>query len=140
MPTQRHHNKPYSQLTSGSCLMRDASHYLSDPRITMMCGRLSQIPPRRGNCVSEFYNGSCQSLVQQHHDKILNATDFHPGDINWRDSEDENDEAICDELVRHHAQHEPRNPKEYFDSEDEGVQRILSQSRDTLGVGRLYGT
>ena len=34
--------------------------------------------------------------------------------------EDEDDEAICDELVRHHARHEPRNPKEYFDSEDKG--------------------
>ena len=81
MPSQRHHNKHISRMTSGFCPSHDAQHYLSDPRITLLGGRLSQVPPRRGNHVSEFYDGSCQRLVQQHHNKILNATDSHPGDI-----------------------------------------------------------
>ena len=106
MPAQRHHNKHNSQLTSGSCHLRDASHYLSDPRITLLCDRLSQAPPRRGNCVFEFYDGSCQLLVQQHHKKILNATDFHPGDIKSEENEVDENEAICDELARYYAQHE----------------------------------
>ena len=79
MPAQRHHNKHNTQLTSGSCLLHDTRHHFGDPRITLLGGLLSQIPPHRGNHVSEFYNGSCQRLAQQHHNKILNVTDFHPG-------------------------------------------------------------
>ena len=133
MPTHRHHNKHYGQLTSGSCRSRDAvtrgSHAVTrGSRITFLGGRLSEAPPHRGSRISEFYSGSCQTLVQQHHNKILNATDFRPGDITWRDSEDEEDEATCNDLVRHHAQRGLRSPKEYFDSEDEEVQMILSQA------------
>ena len=85
---------------------------------------MSQIPPRRGNRVSEFYNGSCQRLAQERHNKIVDATDFHPGDINLEEEEADENEAICDELVRHYAQHELKDPEGYFDSEDEEVQTI----------------
>ena len=46
---------------------------------------------------------------------------------------DEN-EAICDELARHYAQHGLKDPEGYFDSEDKEVQQILNQGFDTLGV------
>ena len=103
MLAQQHHNKHNSQLTSGYCLLHDASRHLGDPRITLLGGRLSQIPPRRGNRVSEFYDGSCQMLSQQHHNKMLNATDFHPGGTNLEESEVDENEAICDELARYYA-------------------------------------
>ena len=102
-----------------------------------MGGRLSQIPPRQGNCVSECYDGSCQKMVQQHHNKILNATDFHPGDINLRKDKVDENEAICDELARHYAQHELKDPEGYFDSEDEEVQMILGRGYDIPEAGQL---
>ena len=87
----------------------------------MLGGRLSQIPPRQGNCVSECYDGSCQKMVQQHHNKILNATDFHPGDTNLEEVEIDDSEPICDELARHYAQHELKDPERCFDPWDKEV-------------------
>ena len=91
--------------------MHDASCRISDTWITLLGGRLSQIPPRRNNSVSEFYKGSCQRLAQEHHTKILNATDFHPGDINLEENGADENEALSDELARHYAQHELKDPE-----------------------------
>lgn len=39
-----------------------------------------------------------------------------------------------DDLDRHYAQHGLKDPEGYFDSDDEEVQQILSQSFDAKGV------
>ena len=82
LPTHWQHNKHNSQVTSTSC-MPHAPRYLRDyPKVTLLGGPLSHTHLHRGNCVPELHNGSCQTLAQQHHYKMINATDFNPGDIN----------------------------------------------------------
>ena len=73
-------------------------------------------------------------LNQQHHNKIINATDFNPGDINPEEDAVDENEAICDELARHYAQHGLKDPGGYFDSDVEEVQRILGQCYGIRGA------
>ena len=100
-----------------------------------MGGRLSHRQLHRGNRASAFYGGFRQPLDQQHHYKIIKATDFNLGDINLKDEYLDVTEAICDELARHYAQHGLRDPEGYFDSADEEVQSILSPSHGSIGAG-----
>ena len=65
---------------------------------------------------------------------MINATDFDPGDINTELDDIDENEAICDELARHYAQHGLKDPEGYFDSADEEVQAIMSQSRGGRGA------
>ena len=103
-------------------------------KVTLLGGPLSHTHLHRGNCVAELHNGFCQSLVQQHHNKMINATDVDPGDINTESDDIDENEAICDELARHYAQHGLMDPEGYFDSADEEVQTIMSQNRDGRGA------
>ena len=59
---------------------------------------------------------------------MINATDFNPGDINSEEDDIDENEAICDQLAHHYAQHGLKDPEGYFDSDDEEFQTILSQS------------
>ena len=133
MPTHWHHNKHNNQMISNSC-MPHAPMYLRDyPKVTLLGGPLSHAHLHRGNSVPELHNGFCQSLAKQHHNKMINATDFDPGDINTESDHVDEKEAICDELARHYAQHGLKDPEGYFDLADEEVQTIMS--RDLGGKG-----
>ena len=115
--------------------MSHAPMYLRDyPKVTLLGGPLSHTHLHRDNCVPKLYNGFCQSLVQQHHNKMFNATDFDPGDTNTESDDIDENEAICDELARHYARHRLEDPEGYFDSADEEVQAIISQDRGGQGA------
>ena len=58
---------------------------------------------------------------------MINTTDFDPGDINSEQNDIDENEAICNELARHNAQHGLKDSDEYFDSDDEEVQMIMNQ-------------
>ena len=66
---------------------------------------------------------------------MINATDVDPGDINTESDDIDENEAICDELARHYAQHGLKDPEGYFDSADEEVHTIMSHGRDGQGAG-----
>ena len=83
------------------------------PKVTLLGGRLSHIQFHRGNRVPEFSNGFRQSLDQQYHYKLINATNFHPGDIFSEKDDINENEAICDELASHYAQHGLKDPEGY---------------------------
>ena len=128
MPPHRQHYKLSGCKTINSCMSR-APRYLRDyPKVTLLGGPLSHTL-HRGNCVPELHGGSCQLLTHQRHYKHFTTTDFDPGDINSASDDDDETEAICDELARHYALHGLKDPEERPDSADEEVQAIMSQDR-----------
>ena len=90
-------------------------------QITLLGKRLSHEHLHRSNRVSEYNTGSCLLLAQQHHNKHFNATDFNLGDRNLEEEHIGENEALCDELASHYAQHRLKDPDGYFDSDDEEV-------------------
>ena len=48
----------------------------------------------RGNRVSEYNTGSCLLRAQRHHNNLINATDYGPGDINLEEDHIDHYEAI----------------------------------------------
>ena len=143
MPPRGQYCKIPSQKTVNSC-MSHAPTYLRDyPKVTLLGGPLSHTRLHRGNCVPELRGGSGQMLTRERHDKILNATDFDPGDTNAGLSDSDESEVECDELARRYARHGLKEPNENFDSADEEVQLILNQGRtgheadDVRDVGRV---
>ena len=138
-----HHNKQI--LIAGSCQGKMLSLEPHDKHILnvgycqgKMHARLhhpgpSKITPlgaRTSICIMAIVYPICLSLTQQHYNKHIHATDFNPGDINLEEEDMDYNEAICDELARHCAQHGLKVPEGYFDSDDEEVQEILSQCFD----------
>ena len=118
--------------------MSHAPIYLRNyPKVTLLGGPLSHTHLHRGTCVPELHNGSCQALVQQHHYKMINATDFDPGDTNFELDDTDETEAICDELARHYALHGLKDPEGRPDSADEEVRVIMSQDRGGQGASSL---
>ena len=135
MPDQRHHNKHNCQLTSKTCVSH-APRYLGDyPKVTLLGGPLSHTHLHRGNCVPELHNGFCQSLVQQRHNKMINAADFDSEDANTELNDTDETEAICDGLAPHYAQDGLKDPEGYFDSADEEFQTVMSPNRGGQGAG-----
>ena len=68
---------------------------------------------------------------------MIDATDFDPGDTNSELNDIDETETICDELVRHYAQHGLKDPEGYFDSAYEEVQTIMSKRCDGQGASGL---
>ena len=136
MPTHRYHNKHNDQMILNSCMPHSPMYLRDYPKVTLLGGPLSHTQLHRGNCVPELHNGFCQSLVQQHHNKMINATNFDPGDVNT-ELGDIDEKSICDELARHYAQYGLKDPEGYFDSADEEVQTIMGQDRGGQGAEDL---
>ena len=99
LPTLEHHYKLSSQKTLNSC-MSHAPMYLWDyPKVTLLGGPLSHTHLHRGNRVPELQGGSGQLLTRERHDKLFNATDVDPGDINAKLNDSDEVEAVHDELT-----------------------------------------
>ena len=110
--------------------------YLRDyPKVTLLGGPLLHTHLHRGNCVPELHHGGCQSLAQEHHYKLFQATDFDPGDINLKSNG-------IEEPTRQYVRQRLKGPEGDFDIEDEEVQTIMSrgQGGQRAGETRNVGT